>query len=129
MDIMRKIQADYYTKIKNGEILMENKIFTKNDSGFICKNCGFEVQPLGYSSRNHCPNCLHSLHVDINPGDRANECGGIMEPITAEVDSKKGYIIIHKCKKCGAISRNRSAHLAKVQPDDIKKLIALTAKH
>ena len=58
---------------------MEKKIFTKNDNGFICKNCGFEVQPLGYSSRNHCPNCLHSLHVDINPGDRANECGGIME--------------------------------------------------
>lgn len=108
---------------------MEKKIFTKNDNGFICKNCGFDVQPLGYSSRNHCPNCLHSLHVDINPGDRANECGGIMEPITAEVDSKKGYVIIHKCKKCGAISRNRSAHLAKVQPDDIKKLIALTAKH
>lgn len=112
-----------------GVFLMEKKIFTKNDNGFICKNCGFEVQSLGYSSRNHCPNCLHSLHVDINPGDRANECGGIMEPITAEVDSKKGFIIIHKCKKCGAISRNRSAHMAKVQPDDIKKLIALTAKH
>ncbi len=108
---------------------MEKKIFTKNDNGFICKNCGLEVKPLGYSSRNHCPNCLHSLHVDVNPGDRANECGGIMEPIAAEVDSKKGFIIVHKCKKCGAISRNRSAHEAKVQPDDIKKLIALTAKH
>ena len=129
MLIMRRFEIIYDWKKQFGDNCMEKKIFTKNDSGFICKNCGFEVQPLGYSSRNHCPNCLHSLHVDVNPGDRANECGGIMEPVTAEVDSKKGYIIVHKCKKCGAISRNRSAHLAKVQPDDIKKLIALTAKH
>lgn len=108
---------------------MEKKIFTKNDSGFICLNCGFEVKPLGYSSRNHCPNCLHSLHVDINPGDRDNPCRGIMEPVSAEIDPRKGYVIIHKCKKCGAVSRNRAAHEAKVQPDDIKKIIELTAKH
>ena len=101
MLIMRRFEIVYDWKKKFGDNCMEKKIFTKNDSGFICKNCGFEVQPLGYSSRNHCPNCLHSLHVDVNPGDRANECGGIMEPITAEVDSKKGYIIVHKCKKCG----------------------------
>lgn len=108
---------------------MEKKIFTKNDDGFICRNCGAKVEPLGYSSRNHCPFCLHSLHVDINPGDRANECGGIMEPISALPDSKKGYIIIHRCKKCGQICRNKAAHRAKVQPDDINKLIELTAKH
>ena len=46
---------------------MEQKRFTKNDDTFICKNCGLEVKPLGYSSRNHCPRCLCSLHVDINP--------------------------------------------------------------
>ena len=106
---------------------MEQKRFTKNDNGFICANCGFEVKPLGYTSRNHCPKCLCSLHVDIMPGDRANTCGGIMDPIKAEPDPKKGYIIIHKCRKCGEIKRNKSAHEAKEQPDSLSKLIKLTA--
>lgn len=30
----------------------------------------------GSNHRNHCPNCLYSLHVDIEPGDRESECGG-----------------------------------------------------
>jgi len=107
---------------------MEEKRFKKNDSGFVCANCGLEVEPLGYTSRNHCPKCLCSLHLDINPGDRASECGGIMDPIGAETDPKKGYIIIHKCRKCGEIRRNKAAHEAKVQPDDMEKLIALTVK-
>ena len=106
---------------------MDAKLFTKNDNGFICKNCGFEVHPLGYSSRNHCPKCLCSLHVDINPGDRANTCGGIMIPIKVEPDPKKGYIILHQCTKCGEIHRNKAAHEAKDQPDDINYLIKLTA--
>lgn len=106
---------------------MEQKLFTKNDSGFTCQNCGFKVLPLGYSSRNHCPKCLCSLHVDVNPGDRASDCGGIMDPISAEPDAKKGYIIIHKCRKCGAVRRNRAANEAKVQPDDISLIIRLTA--
>ena len=105
---------------------LETKRFTKNDGGFICKNCGKEVLPLGYSSRNHCPFCLHSLHLDINPGDRAAECGGIMEPISAEPDGKLGYVITHRCKLCGKTGRNKAANLAKVQPDDVKKIIALT---
>ena len=82
---------------------MENKRFKKNDDGFICKNCGFAVLPLGYSSRNHCPRCLCSLHVDVNPGDRANECGGILRPFRVETDPRKGYIILHKCDRCGEV--------------------------
>lgn len=92
----------------------------------MCKNCGRTVEPLGYSSRNHCPFCLCSLHVDVNPGDRACECGGIMRPIHVLPDNKKGYIIVHKCERCGEIRRNRAAHEAKNQPDDIRLLIALT---
>lgn len=57
-----------------------------------------------------------------------SDCGGIMDPIGAETDPKKGYIIIHKCRKCGAIRRNKAAHEAKIQPDDMDKLIALTVK-
>lgn len=106
---------------------MEQKRFTKNDSGFVCAHCGKEVHPLGFTSRNHCPFCLWSLHVDVNPGDRANECKGQMEPIRVEPDAKKGYVIIHRCTKCGEIHRNRAAHEAKDQPDSIRLLIKLTA--
>ena len=55
--------------------------FTVIDEEFICENCGKNVPKLGYSRRNHCPWCLHSKHVDINPGDRAEECHGDLEPI------------------------------------------------
>ncbi len=106
---------------------METKRFTKNDSGFICGHCGKEVLPLGYTSRNHCPFCLASLHVDILPGDRANPCGGIMLPIRCEPDPKRGFVLVHQCTKCGGITRNKTAHEAEVQPDDMSLIIPLTA--
>ena len=106
---------------------MEGKRFQKNDSGFVCQSCGAEVLPLGYTSRNHCPFCLCSLHVDVLPGDRANPCGGILRPIRADVDPKRGYVLVHKCEKCGGISRNRAATDAKTQPDDLELVIRLTA--
>ena len=105
---------------------MENKRFTKNDSGFTCVACGKEVLPLGYTSRNHCPFCLCSLHVDINPGDRANTCGGILRPIKTEPDPKRGFVIIHRCERCGQTVRNKAAHEAKVQPDDTDLIIRLS---
>lgn len=111
---------------------MEQKRFTKNDDSFVCVHCGRTVEPLGYSSRNHCPFCLWSLHVDVNPGDRACDCGGILEPISAEPDAKKGFIITHRCRKCGFISRNKAAlrtpksSLAPEQYDDEDFLIRLT---
>ena len=108
---------------------METTRFQKNDAGFVCRNCGKEVEPLGKTSRNHCPFCLCSLHVDVMPGDRANDCGGIMEPIRVETDPRKGYIILHRCRKCGAVGRNRAAYGPGFtgQTDDLKKLIALTS--
>ena len=53
-----------------------------NDT-FTCKVCGRVCTPqnAGSDHRNHCPNCLSSLHVDEEPGDRASDCGGIMEPV------------------------------------------------
>ena len=47
-----------------------------------------------------------------------------MDAIGAEPDPKKGYIIIHKCRKCGAIRRNKAA-----SDDNIDKIIKLTAEH
>ena len=54
---------------------------------FPCRVCGRLVTPegAGSSHRNHRPNCLYSLHVDITPGDRAADCGGIMEPVAVWV--------------------------------------------
>ena len=101
---------------------MEVRRFTKNDSGFVCANCGAEVGPLRYTSRNHCPRCLCSLHLDVNPGDRAADCGGIMDPVRADPDPKRGFILTHRCRKCGAVRRNKAA-----DDDDRLLLIALTA--
>lgn len=43
------------------------------DNSFTCRVCGRPVVLAGAGSdhRNHRPNCLSSLHVDDEPGDRA----------------------------------------------------------
>ena len=81
------------------------KRFNELDEGFICENCNKQVEPLVYSSRDHCPYCLYSKHVDINPGDRENTCRGLLEPIDIE-KYKDTYKIIYKCKKCNQIHKN-----------------------
>jgi rubrerythrin len=83
-----------------------DKRFARNIEDFVCENCNAQVTGDGYT--NHCPNCLYSKHVDINPGDRASKCRGLMEPVFVET-SRKGYIIVFRCKKCGATKRNRTA--------------------
>lgn len=83
--------------------------FTRLDEEFICENCGKKVPKLGYSCRNHCIHCLFSKHVDINPGDREEKCHGLLKPIDVEINSKKGYVIVFKCIKCGKIRKNKVA--------------------
>ena len=100
------------------------KKFTEIDEEFICENCGKKVPKLGYSCRNHCPFCLFSKHVDINPGDRAEMCHGKLKPIGLETDSKKGYIIVFKCEKCGKIRKNKIA-----KDDNMDEIIKLSAMH
>ena len=85
------------------------KNFLKNDDSFICAVCGMVVPKLNYTSRDHCPNCLCSLHVDINPGDRANSCHGILVPVDVTINSKKGYIIKYQCEKCKQFHNNKNA--------------------
>ena len=87
---------------------------------FVCKVCGRTVIPenAGSDHRNHCPNCLSSLHVDIDPGDRASDCGGIMEPVAVWV--RKG---IHRCKRCGVLPANRVA-----ADDNPMKLMSIALK-
>lgn len=81
-----------------------------NDT-FTCKVCGRLVTPgeAGTDHRNHCPNCLSSLHVDVEPGDRESDCGGVMEPIAVWVRKGGEWAIVHRCKRCGALSSNRVA--------------------
>lgn len=81
------------------------KNFTMRDEKFICENCGEEVLPLGYTARDHCPYCLYSKHVDINPGDRSNTCKGLFEPVGIE-KFKDSYKIVYKCMRCGEVHKN-----------------------
>ncbi|MDR1754848.1 MAG: RNHCP domain-containing protein [Eubacterium sp.] len=96
--------------------MINKRNFIMLDERFTCLICGAKIEKLGYTARDHCPNCLSSLHVDINPGDRAENCGGILEPIGIELN-KKGCQIIYKCKKCGIKKKNIAAK------DDNKDLI------
>ena len=85
-------------------------------------HCGTNVQPLTNGSfRNHCPRCLHSLHVDHKPGDRANACRGLMAPVGLAYRRKKGWQIVHRCTVCGQCSVNKVA-IDTVQADSIKRL-------
>ena len=95
-----------------------------NDT-FTCKVCGRVCTPqnAGSDHRNHCPNCLSSLHVDEEPGDRASDCGGIMEPVAVWVRKGGEWAIIHRCKRCGKLSSNRVA-----ADDNPMKLMSIAMK-
>lgn len=99
----------------------------KENTGFICENCGRKVLPLNNGSyRNHCPYCLYSKHVDEIPGDRRNLCQGLLKPIALKYHSKKGMQIVHKCLKCGEVRVNKVAEGTK-QPDNINAILELQA--
>lgn len=95
-----------------------------NDS-FECKICGRLMTPegAGTSHRNHCSNCLCSLHVDDEPGDRASDCGGIMEPVAVWTRNGGEWAVIHRCRRCGKFSSNRVA-----ADDNPMKLMSIAIK-
>ena len=61
--------------------------------------------------------------MDKNPGDRLETCHGDLEPIGLEISGKKGYVIVFKCKKCGAIRKNKAA-----KDDNMDLIIKLSSK-
>lgn len=79
--------------------------FVRTIEDFTCEQCGVAVRGDGFT--NHCPSCLWSKHVDIEPGDRLETCGGMMRPIALE-GSAAQYRILYKCEKCGMRRRVRT---------------------
>lgn len=102
---------------------MEGKLFQRHREDFTCSNCGTHVVGTGYT--NHCPKCLFSKHVDINPGDRAAlaTCSGLMPPVSLEIKAGR-KIILHRCSLCGHQRKNEAS-----PTDDIDALIRLSALH
>ncbi len=93
--------------------------FKRTTEDFVCEKCGEQVVGNGYT--NHCPYCLWSKHVDISPGDRANDCGGMMQPIRVE-KLGKNYTIIHKCVVCVFEKPNKA-----VKEDSFDMLVQVSA--
>lgn len=93
------------------------------DEEFVCDNCGKMVNKLNYTARDHCPFCLYSKHVDINPGDRLNKCRGLLKPIDIE-KYKNSYKIIYECTKCHEKHKNIMAN-----DDDYNIIIEISKKN
>jgi rubredoxin len=84
--------------------------FQKTPEDFVCENCSTKVIGNGYT--NHCPECLWSKHVDINPGDREESCGAMMEPIEVRLKGTDIEAVLHRCMICGQKRWN------KISPED-----------
>ena len=97
------------------------KKFQRTIQDFECDVCQTHVKGNGYT--NHCPNCLWSRHVDNTPGDRAATCGGMMRPIAAE-KSGDGFIITHRCEKCGKTIRQHTT-----DADNMDEIIRLSVNN
>lgn len=80
--------------------------FTRTREDFTCANCGASVVGTGYT--NHCPGCLWSKHVDVRPGDRAADCGGMMPPVGVLFERGE-HVVIQECQACGHRRRNRAS--------------------
>ncbi len=93
---------------------MKTAQFQRKVEDFDCEECGTHVHGNGYT--NHCPCCLSSKHVDVNPGDRASDCKGIMYAVGYEIKNGAEYIT-HQCAECGHIRKN------KVAPEDSREAI------
>jgi hypothetical protein len=94
------------------------KKFKRTIEDFICEHCASLVEGSGYT--NHCPNCLWSKHVDVNPGDRKAICNGLMKPVSVE-RKKDEYIIIHRCELCRTTKKNKTA-----PNDNFEQILKLT---
>ena len=91
--------------------------FQRRIEDFVCQHCGQQVQGDGYT--NHCPRCLWSRHVDVQPGDRLANCRGMMQPV-AVAGSPGNYRILHRCLVCDLQKWNDAE-----PQDDFEQLLAI----
>jgi hypothetical protein len=89
------------------------------DECFVCLHCQAMVEAGGTVIRDHCPECLRSLHVDRIPGDRGADCGGILDPVDMSLEGGGRIVILYRCRRCGASQRNR-AHPADQLPAGLR---------
>ncbi len=83
----------------------KTKLFQRNKEDFVCEHCNTLIHGDGY--RNHCSTCLKSKHVDVNPGDRAADCGGLMHVV--DMILEHGHLVLtHECESCGHQKRNKA---------------------
>ena len=102
---------------------MSKKNFIHKNEDFTCLNCGEFVSRGDGFIRNHCPFCLYCLHVDLDvPGDRMNECRGLMKPIGLKPISVMEFKIVFECTKC------KASYVNKVLPDDNMDLVIELSK-
>ena len=66
---------------------------------------------------------LASVDLDIEPGDRQADCGGLMDPVAVWVRSKGEWAVIHRCRRCGELSSNCLA-----ADDNPMKLMSIAMK-
>lgn len=104
---------------------MSDSQFTHINEEFECAHCGRHVPIRKKSCRNHCPFCLTSKHVDLNPGDRANPCQGLLRAFGYESTGHKGLVLLFRCEKCGQETRNIAANEDSIAPDDYDLILTL----
>jgi hypothetical protein len=52
---------------------------------------------------------------------------GLLEPVGVEHSSKKGWVILHRCQRCGEVRRNKAA-LDDEVPDNYEVLLELSKR-
>ncbi|MEV0587998.1 RNHCP domain-containing protein [Nonomuraea sp. NPDC050310] len=73
---------------------------------FTCTRCGLTVTTLAPDGvrRDHCPTCLHSLHVTDHVQGGPSECRSRMAPISIAVLRNGDWMLIHRCSGCGELT-------------------------
>ncbi len=95
------------------------KKFTRVIEDFICEACG--THNIGNGFTNHCSECLVSKHVDIYPGDRLQDCHGLMY-VTSVTHKKSEILLEFTCQKCKA---KKNDHVREGS-DNFLKLLEIT---
>ena len=91
--------------------------FTRRVEDFTCEHCGTANHGDGYT--NHCTNCLYSKHVDIDPGDRQADCGGLMAPVDVLLERGR-HVLVQRCVRCGIERRCRTS-----DDDDVEAMVEI----